>query len=262
MVASEAYPFSKTGGLADIAGSLPLALDSIEMGSSKINASLVVPLYKQNYNLITDDDVFAEGKIEIDKKTIKVEYAKIKHPDNDNITVYFVKQDKLFKRDGLYSENGIDYEDNAERFIVFSKAVVQLIMYLYDEEDFKVSTNKIKLVNDIARARLEEIVDIAMKKLEHNNLNSALQYIVLTGGTALIPGIDIFINSITNVETRVGYNEKLAIQDKSLSVELKSPIYAVSLGILKFIQNRYNNKTYKEEEQSTLFKFLSNIFGI
>ena len=119
MVASEAYPFSKTGGLGDIAGSLPLALDSIEMGSSKINASLVVPLYKQNYNLITDDDVFAEGKIEIDKKTIKVEYAKIKHPDNSNITVYFVKQDKLFKRDGLYSENGIDYEDNAERFIVF-----------------------------------------------------------------------------------------------------------------------------------------------
>lgn len=137
MVASEAYPFSKTGGLGDIAGSLPLALDSIEMDSSKINASLVVPLYKQNYNLITDDDVFAEGKIEIGKKTIKVEYAKIQHPDNSNVTVYFIKQDKLFKRDGLYSENGIDYEDNAERFILFSKAVVELIIYLYENEDFK-----------------------------------------------------------------------------------------------------------------------------
>ncbi len=131
-----------------------------------------------------------------------------------------------------------------------------------DEEDFKVSTNKIKLVNDIAKARIEEIVNIAMKKLENNKLNGALQYIVLTGGTALIPGIDMFINNITNIETRIGYNEKLAIQDKGLSVELKSPVYSVSVGILKFIQNRYNNKTYKEEEQSTLFKFLSNIFGI
>ena len=137
MVSSEAYPFSKTGGLGDIAGSLPLALDSIKISSSKINASLVVPLYKQNYNLITDDDVFAEGEVELGKKIIKVEYARIKHPNNSNVTVYFIKQDHLFKRDGLYSENGIDYNDNADRFIVFSKAVVQLIMYLYDEEDFK-----------------------------------------------------------------------------------------------------------------------------
>lgn len=131
-----------------------------------------------------------------------------------------------------------------------------------NEEDFKVSTNKIKLVNDIAKARIEEIIKIAIKKLEDNKLINALQYIVLTGGTSTIPGIDVFVNSITNVETRVGYNEKLAIQDKSLAVELKSPIYSVSIGIIKFIQNKYNSKSYREEDKSLLFKVLSNIFGI
>ena len=130
MVSSEAYPFSKTGGLGDIAGSLPLELSSIKLGSSKVNTSLVIPLYKQNYKLISKKDIIAELEIEHGKEIIKVEIAKIKHPENDNVNIYFIKQDSFFKRDGLYSEKGIDYSDNASRFIFFSKAVVQLIIYL------------------------------------------------------------------------------------------------------------------------------------
>ena len=47
MVSSEAFPFSKTGGLGDIAGSLPIAFDSI-----KINSSLAIPFYKENYKFV------------------------------------------------------------------------------------------------------------------------------------------------------------------------------------------------------------------
>ena len=137
MVSSEAYPFSKTGGLGDIAGSLPLELSSIKLGSSKVNTSLVIPLYKQNYKLISKKDIIAELEIEHGKEIIKVEIAKIKHPENDNVNIYFIKQDSFFKRDGLYSEKGIDYSDNASRFIFFSKAVVQLIIYLYKKENLK-----------------------------------------------------------------------------------------------------------------------------
>lgn len=137
MVSSEAYPFSKTGGLGDIAGSLPLELSSIKLGSSKINASLVIPLYKQNYKLISKKDIISEFEIEHGKEKIKVEAARIKHPENDNVNIYFIKQDNFFKRDGLYSENGIDYPDNASRFILFSKAVIKLIIHLYEEENFK-----------------------------------------------------------------------------------------------------------------------------
>lgn len=42
------------------------------------------------------------------------------------LTLYFVAQPELFDRDGIYNERGVDYPDNAERFIFFSKAVVHL----------------------------------------------------------------------------------------------------------------------------------------
>ncbi|WP_297207332.1 glycogen/starch synthase [uncultured Brachyspira sp.] len=134
---SEAYPFSKTGGLGDIAGSLPLALDTIKTGSSKINTSLIVPLYKQNYSLINKSDILTKIDIEQGNDVIETEIARIKHPENSNVYVYFVKQDKFFKRNGIYSENGIDYDDNAGRFILFSKAIVKLIIYLYEKENLK-----------------------------------------------------------------------------------------------------------------------------
>lgn len=137
MVSSEAYPFSKTGGLGDIAGSLPLELSSMKFASSKANVSLVIPLYKQNYKLISRKDIITEFEIEHGKEKLKVEIARIKHTQNENVNIYFIKQDSLFKREGLYSENGIDYPDNASRFILFSKAVAELIIYLYENENFK-----------------------------------------------------------------------------------------------------------------------------
>lgn len=132
MVSSEAFPFSKTGGLGDIAGSLPIAFDSI-----KINSSLAIPLYKENYKFVNKKNLFAKFIIKHNKDDIEVEIIKIKHPENSNITVYFIKQDKFFKRNGLYSENGKDYKDNASRFILFSKAIVQLLIHLFKKEKFK-----------------------------------------------------------------------------------------------------------------------------
>lgn len=129
------------------------------------------------------------------------------------------------------------------------------------DEEFEASKNKIELINDISRARIEEIIELAMKSLRENNLQNIPQYIVLTGGTSLIPGIDMFINRITDMDTRIGYNESFNIQDKSLAVELKNPIYAVSMGILKFIQNKYNDNSLQIEDSSIFFNILKKIFS-
>ncbi len=129
------------------------------------------------------------------------------------------------------------------------------------DEEFEASKNKIILINDIAKARIEEIVKLTMKKLKENNFQNIPQYIVLTGGTALIPGIDMYINSITDLETRIGYNEGFNIQDRNLAVELKNPIYSVGMGILKFIQNKYNDTTIQIESNSLIFGLLKKIFA-
>ena len=94
-----------------------------------------------------------------------------------------------------------------------------------NDDEFNAANNSIRLINDITKARIAEITQIAMSKLKENNLENTAKYIVLTGGTSLIPGIDMFINNITNIETRIGYNEQFTIQDKNLAVELKNPIY-------------------------------------
>lgn len=131
IAASEAYPFSKTGGLGDISGSLPLALSDINT-----NVSLILPLYKKNYSLLKKSDFYATLSFNIANDIKNVSVVRMEHPKNSNVNVYSIKEDSLFKRNGIYSENGIDYEDNAKRFIVFSKAIVFLIEFLYKKEGY------------------------------------------------------------------------------------------------------------------------------
>ena len=87
MIASEAYPFSKTGGLGDIAGNLPHALKQIN-----VNSSLIIPLYKDNYKLIKNNTTYTTFNIKLGLETIKIEIIKHKY---NNIDVYFVKNDFL-----------------------------------------------------------------------------------------------------------------------------------------------------------------------
>lgn len=147
-------------------------------------------------------------------------------------------------------------------FSLSKKDEDELIKLAIDtDEEFEASKNRIELVNDIAKARIEEIIKIAIKQLKENKLQNIPKYIVLTGGTSLIPGLDTFISRVTDLEVRVGYNEDFNIQDRNIAVELKSPIYSVAMGILKFIQNKYNDNGIQLEDNSVFFNVLKKIFG-
>jgi len=106
-VSPEVAPFAKTGGLADVAGSLPKALT--EIGCV---ATVMMPFYKslQNKGLMLDST-------EIDGFTF------LKHR-KDSVDYIFVKSDQYYHRDNLYSEPHGDYPDNDLRFSYFSKGVV------------------------------------------------------------------------------------------------------------------------------------------
>jgi len=103
---TEVTPFAKTGGLADVSGSLPKAL-----GKTSVCMAVIMPFYKCVKDLSLDATAFSVGEFNF----LTVE--------DEGVKYIFVVNDKYYDRDNLYSEPEGDYPDNDLRFSYFSKAV-------------------------------------------------------------------------------------------------------------------------------------------
>lgn len=126
--ASEAVPFVKTGGLADVIGSLPQALQK----SGKADVSVVLPKYNcinTSVHELVPTDMWAEVPM-----NGRVERASVWQCRRD-LPYYFIENPRFYDRPHPYQENGYDYLDNAERFIFFSRAVLELCHRLNFQPD-------------------------------------------------------------------------------------------------------------------------------
>ncbi|MCR4337765.1 MAG: glycogen/starch synthase, partial [Candidatus Omnitrophica bacterium] len=116
LCSSEVVPFAKTGGLADVCGALPLALE--RQGHE---VSIFLPKYKsistEQYHLKYLNHAVASTKI------------------GKNISVYFVEHENYFFRDGLYGNMNGDYPDNLERFQFFCLKTLEIIHQLNIKSD-------------------------------------------------------------------------------------------------------------------------------
>ncbi len=124
--ASEAVPFAKTGGLADVASALAKSLS--KMGHE---VSLFMPRYPMvdltcyNLKIIFDDVEIALGE---DKYNVSFFEGKI---PGSEVVVYFVDSEDFFTSyNGLYQIEGKDIEENLERFSLYSKALFFLLRLL------------------------------------------------------------------------------------------------------------------------------------
>ena len=117
--ASECVPFSKTGGLADVVGALPRALAALGH-----QVSVYVPRYRQT-KLDDPHTVVRSITIPFDDKYrfCSVVTAGTNMPAG--VKFYFVDYPPYFDRDALYGTPAGDYPDNAERFALFSRAVLE-----------------------------------------------------------------------------------------------------------------------------------------
>lgn len=123
--ASEVVPFAKTGGLADVAGALPRAL--ARLGT---DVRVVMPKYRPvdavRYEL-RDTGLVLEVPISDRTERAAVLEGRLDGGDGGPaVPVYFLAAPRYYDRDGLYGLAGKDYDDNAERFVFFSRAVVEL----------------------------------------------------------------------------------------------------------------------------------------
>ncbi|MFA6002609.1 MAG: glycogen/starch synthase [Elusimicrobiota bacterium] len=115
--ASEAFPFCKTGGLADVIGAL-----SQKLGAAGHDVLLFLPKYRAveaaqlrggiAYSL---DIPFGSGSVQV----------WLRYMQWRSVSVQFIDCPTLFDRDGIYGKDGRDHADNDLRFAVFSRAVLE-----------------------------------------------------------------------------------------------------------------------------------------
>ena len=119
MIGSEALPFSKTGGLADVLGALPLALARLGW-----DVTLVVPRYRG----IQSGAFIERVPIPVAGQPFRVGYFETEIGSNPQpVRVVLVDAPDLFDRPGLYGADGRDYPDNARRFSVFTRAALEWV---------------------------------------------------------------------------------------------------------------------------------------
>ena len=115
--ASECVPFSKTGGLADVVGALPQAL-----AAAGHQVSVYVPLYRQT-KLADPHTVVRSITVPFDDRYRFC--SVVSGGSHGGVKFYFVDYPPYFDRDALYGTKSGDYPDNAERFALFSRAVIE-----------------------------------------------------------------------------------------------------------------------------------------
>ncbi len=116
--ASEALPFAASGGLADVAGSLPKAIRN-KMQACRV----VIPLYsdikpelRAKMKYVTNFTVYLSWRSL---------YCGVFEANHNGVVYYFLDNEYYFKRPGLYG-----YYDDGERFAFFSKAILEMLHYI------------------------------------------------------------------------------------------------------------------------------------
>jgi starch synthase len=121
MVASEALPLAKTGGLADVLGALPAALQA--QGDE---VAVVIPRYGfidlKDLRRVWDSAPVYLGWARYDTSIYLYSGA---------FPIYLIDCPRLFDRAGLYGEAGVDYPDNHIRFAVFARAALSVARWLF-----------------------------------------------------------------------------------------------------------------------------------
>jgi starch synthase len=107
LAASEVEPFIKTGGLADVAGSLPKALKNLD-----VDIRVVLPKYGQiDSKYVSKMEFIGSCQVEL---SWRKQYCGVFKLEYDGVTYYFIDNEYYFFRNGIYG-----LYDDGERYSFF-----------------------------------------------------------------------------------------------------------------------------------------------
>ena len=181
--ASEAAPFAKTGGLADVIGALPKALKE-----KSCDTRVIMPYYKK----IKEKNIAQYKGYAYVKIADRMEYLGVFETTYDDVTFYFIDSDRYFNRDALYG-----YGDDGERFAFFDFAILEAlkvvnffpnILHLNDWQTglvtYKIKTNyhyykeynSIKTVYSIHNIQYQGIFPMDMMRILYMPFSNSLEF--------------------------------------------------------------------------------------
>jgi starch synthase len=118
--ASECAPFAKSGGLADVVGALPQ-----ELAKLGHEISVYIPFYPRVRRFIEGAPHYAVRSLTIPFRYYNRFVGVIDGGKRDGVRYYFIDCPEIFDRPDLYGPHGGEYSDNAERFGLFCRAVIE-----------------------------------------------------------------------------------------------------------------------------------------
>ncbi|MEW5802222.1 MAG: glycogen synthase GlgA [bacterium] len=239
LVASpEVAPLAKTGGLADVAGSLPKALKSLGH-----DVRVVLPLYAmvkhQNPKLKEELPV-----LQVPVGDRKEQASVMSTLLGDTVTTYLIKHDRYYDREYLYTTPQGDYSDNAERFIFFSRAILEMLKQinfapdiihindwqtgliptylktLYSQDDFFKNTATVFTVHNLGYQGKFWALDMPMTNLPWDVFS--------------INGIEYY-GDISFLKAGLMYSDVISTVSKGYSREIQTPEYGIGMeGVLQY----------------------------
>ena len=124
-VSGEAAPFAQTGGLGEVAGSLPAAVNKY---GEDVNVSVILPLYECiTREFRKDFEFICNIYVPVAWRS---QYAGLFKYKYKGVTYYFIDNEYYFKRPSLYG-----YYDDGERFSCFNRAVLEFLPQLDNKPD-------------------------------------------------------------------------------------------------------------------------------
>jgi starch synthase len=232
----ELYPFVKTGGLADVTGSLPKILKKLG-----IEARVILPKYKgmeefgfplryRNYKISCQvSQAFIEAEI------VESEY--------DGVTAYLVEKDEYYYRDYLFSTPDGDYLDNAERFTFFSKSILEAIKVLdFVPDVLHCNDWETALVPFLLKTLHKDdpqLKDVATLLTIHNLGYQGLfwhhdMHLLNVGWEYFTPDYIEFFGKINFLKAGIVFSDILNTVSKHYSMEIQTPEFGHGLdGILR-----------------------------
>jgi starch synthase len=132
IAASEAVPYVKTGGLADVVGAL-----SVELARLGHCVTLILPRYREFKPQVAPARVVGAIRVPTPKGLVDANLEEECVADGvgaQSVRVIAVRYDPFFDRSGLYQSESGDFSDNLNRFVFFSRAVLEIVAWLKNRE--------------------------------------------------------------------------------------------------------------------------------